>query len=67
MEEQLYQWYEEFHNKHKHPVTSKIIKQKALDLSKFHDFVASKDWMNKFKRKYNIEITKESELNKIFK
>jgi hypothetical protein len=67
MEELLYDWYKEFHLRNHNYVTSKIIKQKALELTKFDDFVASKDWLNKFKRKYNVEIIKESDLNKLLK
>lgn len=67
MEELLYEWYKDFHIKNKNQVTSKIIKQKALELTKYNDFLASKDWFNKFKKKYNIEIIKETEFNKLLK
>ena len=67
MEAHLYSWYKEFHVQNKHYVTSKIVKQKALELTKFNDFVASKDWLNKFKKKFSIEIIKEADLNKLLK
>jgi transposase-like protein len=67
MEALLYNWYTDFHLKNKNHVTSKILKQKALELTKYDDFVASKDWFNKFKKKYNIETIKEAELNRLLK
>jgi transposase-like protein len=67
MEALLYEWYTDFHLKNKNHVTSKILKQKALELTKYDDFVASKDWFNKFKKKYNIETIKEAELNRLLK
>lgn len=67
MEILLNAWYKEFHIKNKHYVTSKVLKNKALQFSKFDDFVASKDWLNKFKRKYNVETIKEAELQSLLK
>ena len=67
MESLLYEWYNEFHVNKKNYITSKVLKNKALELSNYKDFVASKDWLNKFKRKYNVEIIKEADLNLLIK
>ena len=67
MEAQLYKWYKEFHLKNNNYVTSKILKKKALELSKYPEFLASKDWLNKFKRKYNVETIRESDLITLLK
>lgn len=58
MEIKLYNWYNEYHIINKNPVTSKMIKQKALEFTKFRDFIASKGWLEKFKRKHHLELTR---------
>jgi hypothetical protein len=67
MEAKLFRWYEECKNVQKIPVTSKMIKQKALEFTKFKDFIASKGWLEKFKRKYKLELTRASMCNKLMK
>jgi hypothetical protein len=67
MEAKLFKWYDECKNVHKIPVTSKMIKQKALEFTRFKDFIASKGWLEKFKRKYKLELTRTSLFNKIMK
>jgi hypothetical protein len=58
METKLYNWYTEYHIVNKYCVTSKMIKQKALEFTKFRDFIASKGWLEKFKRKHNLVLTR---------
>jgi hypothetical protein len=55
MEIKLIKWYNEKIEKGKFP-TSAMIKRKALMLTRSKRFLASKGWMEKFKRKYNIRI-----------
>ena len=40
-------------------VTPKMVKQKALALTKYKHFVASKGWLEKFKKKYQLDLVKE--------
>jgi hypothetical protein len=58
METRLYEWYYDHHVLKKLPVTSKMIKNKALELTKFSDFIASKGWLEKIKKKYKLEISR---------
>jgi hypothetical protein len=66
MEIKLYEWYKKFHDVQKKPVTAKMIKNKALEFSKYEEdeFGASKGWLEKFKKKFKLEIIKESDLHK---
>ena len=59
MEKKLYAWYNQLKIEGI-PVTPKMIKQKALDITKFKDFIASKGWLEKFKRKFNLELSREN-------
>ena len=59
MEKILFDWYEELKEKNV-PVTPKMIKKKALEIKKFPDFIASKGWLEKFKRKFKLELSRES-------
>lgn len=59
MERKLYAWYVQL-KKEKKPVTPKMIKQKALDTTKFTDFIASKGWLEKFKKKFQLELSRET-------
>jgi hypothetical protein len=36
-----------------------MVKNKAIELSKCRDFIASKGWLDKFKVRYNLDIVKE--------
>jgi hypothetical protein len=45
------------------PITSKMIKYKALSLSKHPDFCASKGWLEKIKKKYNMKVQRGSKKN----
>lgn len=60
MEKKLYSWYCDVHLIQKLPVTAKQIKSKALEFTKFRDFIASKGWLEKFKKKYTLELTRAS-------
>jgi hypothetical protein len=56
MEKKLYEWYIDYHIRKNNPVTSRMIKNKALELTKLPDFIASKGWLEKVKKKYNLQI-----------
>ena len=60
MEKKLYEWYTDIHITKKLPVTSRMIKAKALELTKLKDFNASKGWLEKIKKKYNLQISRPS-------
>ena len=59
MEKRLYQWYVEMKDQ-SNPVTAKMIKDMAIKLSSCGDFIASKGWLDKFKIRYRLEISKEA-------
>ena len=63
MEKKLYEWYIEYHINKNLPVTSRMIKSKALELTKLKDFNASKGWLEKIKKKYNLQISRPSSHN----
>jgi hypothetical protein len=56
MEKRLCDWYVNYHLDQKLPVTSRMVKNKALEFSTNPDFNASKGWMEKVKKKYNLQI-----------
>jgi len=64
MEDKLYRWYKEYCIDKKCLITSKMIKKKALEYSSSTSFCASKGWLEKFKKKYKLQITKEITLKK---
>lgn len=64
MEKKLFAWYTSYHIEQNNPVTAKIIKRKALEYRSCKDFIASKGWLEKFKKKYKLDITRENKLNK---
>jgi hypothetical protein len=55
MEEQLVQWYNEVKKRNVN-VTAKMIREKAVEISNDKDFLASKGWLEKFKKKNGIQI-----------
>jgi hypothetical protein len=59
MEKNLYSWYIEMKSRGE-DVTARMIKEKAIELTNWNDFIASKGWLDKFKVRYNLEISKES-------
>jgi hypothetical protein len=58
MEKKLYSWYSELQSEKKIPITAKMIKQKALEITRFRDFIASKGWLEKFKKKYHLQLSR---------
>ena len=52
----LLDWYKSYHCIGNNKITTKEFKQKALELSKIPEFCASKGWLQKFRKKYNIEL-----------
>lgn len=59
MEQDLYQWYLE-RKQMGVAITAKMIKDKAIDLKNCDDFIASKGWLDKFKIRFSLEISKET-------
>lgn len=59
MEKNLYAWYIDMKTRGE-TVTAKMIKDKAIALTNCSDFIASKGWLDKFKVRFNLEISKES-------
>jgi hypothetical protein len=59
MEKNLYSWYIDMKTRGE-VVTAKMIKDKAIELTNCDDFIASKGWLDKFKVRFNLEISKES-------
>ena len=55
MEEKLVQWYNDMVKKG-FCITAKMIREKAVEISEDKDFLASKGWLEKFKKKFNIRI-----------
>ena len=55
MEEKLVDWYNLI-TKRGISVTAKMIRNKAVEISSDKEFLASKGWFEKFKRKFNIKI-----------
>ena len=64
MENKLVEWYNELKNQNI-IVTAKMIREKAVEISGDKDFLASKGWLEKFKKKFNIRIVPHK--NKNFK
>ena len=62
MEIKLFEWYTKL-KLNNLPVTPKMIKQKALSITKYSDFIASKGWLEKFKRKFKLELNRESAID----
>lgn len=58
MEKDLYQWYLDMKDKGVQ-LTARAVKNKAIELTKCGDFIASKGWLDKFKVRYNLDIVKE--------
>jgi len=59
MERNLYQWYRQMKSENEF-ITAKMIKEKAIQLTTCPDFIASKGWLDKFKIRFDLEISKES-------
>ena len=56
MVDKLLEWYNSYHCDKKNKITTKEFKLKALEFSELPDFCASKGWLQKFRKKYNIEL-----------
>jgi hypothetical protein len=56
MEEKLVEWCNEISKKKGIYITSKMVREKAMRISEDKDFLASKGWLEKFKKKFNIQI-----------
>ena len=59
METKLFDWYTQLKTQNI-PVTPKMIKQKALDMTKLENFIASKGWLEKYKKKFKLELSREN-------
>jgi hypothetical protein len=63
MESKLVEWVEDTTKNHNINVTSKMIRDKAVEISEDKDFLASKGWLEKFKKKFNIRISNHKTKN----
>jgi hypothetical protein len=63
MEEKLLLWYND-KIKTNVNVTAKMIRDKAVEISNDKDFLASKGWLEKFKKKNGIQIISNKRLKK---
>lgn len=64
MERKLSEWIHLYCKIQGNPITAKMIKNKALEFKTCNDFIASKGWLEKFKKKYNLKILREKDLIK---
>ena len=66
MENKLVEWYKEVVTRNI-SVSAKMIRDKAVEISEDKEFLASKGWLEKFKKKFNIRIVthKNKNLKKI--
>lgn len=56
MENKLLNWFRNFHEKKGNKVTTKMFKKMALHYSKDGTFRASKGWLQKFRKRYEIKL-----------
>ena len=59
MEMKLYEWYKNKTSQGER-LTSSIFKSKAIELSSVPEFLASKGWLDKFKKRYKIKLYKDT-------
>ena len=64
MEKQVYEWYIKEHAVNKNDITSKEIKAKAKEFCSVDNFNASKGWLEKFKKKYCIDLRRAKRTTK---
>ena len=64
MEAELVMWYNNI--KKNINVTAKMIRDKAVEISKDKDFLASKGWLEKFKKKNGIQIINNKRIRKTY-
>ncbi len=65
MVEKLLEWYNYNHYTKKIKITTKEFKQKALEFSELpiSEFCASKGWLQKLRKKHNIELNQQILIN----
>lgn len=65
MVEKLLEWYNYNHYTKKNKITTKEFKQKALEFSELpiSEFCASKGWLQKLRKKHNIELNQQILIN----
>ena len=56
MDFELLKWYYKIHDKEGKKITVKEFKMQAKKLSSVSDFKASKGWLEKYKKRYNIQF-----------
>ena len=66
MESKLVEWYNETVGLNVN-VSAKMIREKAVEISEDKEFLASKGWLEKFKKKFGIKINTHFKKNKKFK
>jgi len=64
MEVSIYKWYLENYQKDNNTITSKDIKAKAKEFCTVKNFNASKGWLEKFRKRCNIELIRSKRINK---
>ena len=58
MEEKLLKWYDNYRRVGRNKVRARDFKKKALDFSNDSTFRASKGWLQKFRKRNNIQLDK---------
>lgn len=56
MEKKLLRWYYTYHVIQGNKITTREFKAKALELSNYSNFRASKGWLQKFRKRYIIKL-----------
>ena len=61
MEKKLLNWFNIYHKKGGHKVTTKEFKEKAKFFSEDTTFKASKGWLQKFRKRNDIKLNKKKD------
>ena len=56
MEKKLLSWFDSYHNKEGNKLTTSLFKEMAKHYSKDGTFRASKGWLQKFRKRHEIQL-----------